>query len=349
MNRSKVLILVPPLSSLGGVALHYKELKPYLKDNVSYFQVYKTKKAFNYYKLVFNYICFLLTLIFKNPSKVVVNLSLKSGFYSKNIYIRVAKFLNKKIIIFIHGWSVSDESLLETKKGQFILNTSDAFIVLSNYIKNKLRSVIGDNQKKILLTTTKVDDCLLKDFDITCRDGIIKKFLFLSRVEKNKGIYLALEIFKLLQRDYPYLEFDIAGDGSAVEQIKQYIIDNAINNVNLLGRLDGENRINAFQNGDLFFLLSESEGMPAALLEAMAFGLPVVTTPVGGIPDFFIDGQMGIMSNSKDPMFYYEKIKKMIESPKLVKSISENNYKYAKEHFYASKVAKSLQNFFNEI
>ena len=334
MNRSKVLILVPPLSSLGGVALHYKELKPYLKDNVSYFQVYKTKKAFNYYKLVFNYICFLLTLIFKNPSKVVVNLSLKSGFYSKNI---------------IHGWNVSDESLLETKKWQFILNTSDAFIVLSNYIKNKLSSVIGDNHKKILLTTTKVDDCLLKDFDITCRDGIIKKFLFLSRVEKNKGIYLALEIFKLLQRDYPYLEFDIAGDGSAVEQIKQYIIDNAINNVNLLGRLDGENRINAFQNGDLFFLLSESEGMPAALLEAMAFGLPVVTTPVGGIPDFFIDGQMGIMSNSKDPMFYYEKIKKMIESPKLVKSISENNYKYAKEHFYASKVAKSLQNFFNEI
>lgn len=349
MNRSKVLILVPPLSSLGGVALHYKELRPYLKDNVSYFQVYKTKKVFDFYKFVFNYIFFLLTLIFKNPSKVVVNLSLKSGFYSKNIYIRAAKFLNKKIIIFIHGWNVSDEPMLKIGKARFILNASDAFIVLSNYIKNKLSSVIDDNQKKILLTTTKVDDCLLKDFDITCRDGKIKKFLFLSRVEKSKGIFLALEIFKLLQRDYPYLEFYIAGDGSAVEQIKQYIIDNEINNVNLLGRVDGENRINAYKSGDLFFLLSESEGMPAALLEAMAFGLPVVTTPVGGIPDFFIDGQMGIMSNSKDPMFYYGKIKKMIESPELVKNISENNYRYAKEHFYASKVAKGLQNFLNEI
>jgi len=84
--------------------------------------------------------------------------------------------------------------------------------------------------------------------------------------------------------------------------------------------------------------------MPNSALEAMAFGLPVITTRVGGIPDFFEAGKMGLFLDNRKPEHIAEKIKYLIERPQLMKQMSEYNYHYAMQHFYASKVAKRLEN-----
>ena len=83
--------------------------------------------------------------------------------------------------------------------------------------------------------------------------------------------------------------------------------------------------------------------MPTTLLEAMAFGLPVISRPVGGLKDFFENGRMGFLIDSTDPLDYVEKIDSLISDPDLTMRISEYNSEYARSNFMASKIAPDLE------
>ena len=88
--------------------------------------------------------------------------------------------------------------------------------------------------------------------------------------------------------------------------------------------------------------------MATSVLEAMAMGLIVVSRPVGGVVDFFENGKMGYLLESLDPQDYADTIDKIIVNRALAKQMAENNYKYANEHFLASKVAKKFEEDINK-
>lgn len=346
----KTLVIVPNPKILGGVSLHFIGLKDYWSGNIKYFEAFKIGSNIidTILKFIYNYLQFIITIIVYRPDNLVVNVSLKKGFFSKNNYIKIAKLFNVKIITFIHGWNVNDEWMLNAPKGEYILKKSKAILVLSSQFKEKLINA-GYKNEEIHITTTKVDDKLLSTFNIENRKGGMNRFLYLSRIEKGKGIELSLEIFKLINTKYPQTTYTIAGDGSYLDNIKEYIRENNIKNVELVGKVSGDDVSRLYSNSDFFFLLSESEGMPAALLEAIAFGLPAATTPVGGIPEIFTDGKMGILSSTKEPEYFFNKIEALINSEEKVKKISSFNYQYAKEKFYASKVALELEKIFENV
>ena len=345
----KTLILVPKLTVLGGISLHYIGLKDYWTENVEYFEGFRLIKKniiASVIICIFKYISFILKALTYRPDNLVLNVSLKKGFFSEVYYVRVAKLFNINIFKYIHGWDVNSEWMLRHKKGRFLLENSNKIIVLSSLFKEKLENN-GYADKSIYVTCTKVDDKLVAGFDINTRKGEIKKFLYLSRIEKGKGLEMSLDIFKLINREYPDTTYTIAGDGNHMEYIKCYIKENNINNVELVGKVSGKDVANLFSRSDFFFLLSESEGMPAALLEALAFGLPVATTPVGGIPEIFKDETMGILSYERNSEYYYKRINELISDKEKTKEISIYNYNFAKEHFYASKVARQMEEIFN--
>lgn len=345
----KTLILVPKLTVLGGISLHYIGLKDYWKEDVEYFEGFRLIKKNILASIIIcilKYISFVFRVLTYRPDNLVLNVSLKKGFFSKGFYVRVAKLFNINIITYIHGWDINSEWMLRHKKGIFLLGNSSKIIVLSSLFKDKLENN-GYANKDIYVTCTKVDDKLVAGFDINIRKGEIKKFLYLSRIEKGKGLEFSLDIFKLINKEYPDTTYTIAGDGNHMEYIKCYIKENNINNVELVGKVRGKEVANLFSKSDFFFLLSESEGMPAALLEALAFGLPVATTPVGGIPEIFKDETMGILSDERDAKYYYNRINELMSDKVKTKEISIYNYNFAKEHFYASKVARQMEEIFN--
>ena len=140
------------------------------------------------------------------------------------------------------------------------------------------------------------------------------------------------------------MKFNIVGDGPALNEAKNICIKSGIANIHFCGALSGKELIEQFKEADLYLFPTFHEGMPTSVLEAMAFGLPVITRPVGGLQDFFVDGKMGKLINSLDPNDFASVIIDYIQKPVEVKRISLFNHEYVLKHFMASIVAKKIEN-----
>lgn len=348
----KIIFLVPDLSKLGGVSLHYKGLSKYWSEGVSYFQL-----KFQYYHNVLmkilglcqSLLAFAIILVKDSPDYVVFNTSLKPGFYTQYYHFLVARFFRKKYCLFIHGWDVNleDEYLTSSKCKKWMNNASCIFLLSKKFKESAFKNGIN---VPIYILTTKVDDTLLLNFNYKDKKFNNSRFLFVSRLVRGKGIYEALEVFQQVQLKRPEVTFRIVGDGEEKERVGHYIQEKHILGVQILGSLSGQDLANEYANADYFFLLTFlPEGIPAALLESMAFGLIPITRGEGGIPEIFTDDENGIMSMEENPSFYVERLLSLMEHPSKAVEISERNYKYAQEHFLASKVAKQIESIISSL
>ncbi len=137
-----------------------------------------------------------------------------------------------------------------------------------------------------------------------------------ARLDIAKGLTYLLEAIVQVRAVYPDTEFRVYGDGRLRKDLLDYAAD--------LG-LDGERIfVGAFNHGDLgdimnrtdlFVMSSILEGQPLALIEAMAYGCPIVTTDVGGIPEIITDGITGLLCKPADPDCLAQKICSLVEKP----------------------------------
>ncbi|HET6630816.1 MAG TPA: glycosyltransferase [Woeseiaceae bacterium] len=173
--------------------------------------------------------------------------------------------------------------------------------------------------------------------------------LFLSRLVPGKGLITAIQAFAILQRNAPAACMTIAGDGSERQAAESLVEKTGIRGVRFLGHVEGEAKERAFGEATLFLLTSESEGMPTSVIEAMAHALPVVTSAVGGLKDFFQHGTMGFMTSSRDPRDFADLMIRLSNDAELLSRMSAFNYAYARENFAASKAADRLNRIYDDI
>ncbi len=338
-----ILIVVPSFKILGGVSNHYMGLNPHWKNNIHYSFYGKRQHIRAIFCLIPDLIAYLLKLIFLPIDIVIVNPSLRSYQLKRDgIYATLALMFKKKLITFIHGWDNNEFNRIKANPSLFQKTYGRSIFIytLCSDFKNSLSEL---NLKcPILLTTTKVADNLISDYDIKKRKSEIKEILFLARIEKEKGIFIAIDTFKILKEQYPYLKLSICGTGSALEDAKIYA--NGVDDITFFGNVSGVNLKKRFEEADVYILPTYGEGMATSILESMAFGLPIISRPVGGIKDFFVNGEMGYLTESINPSDYAVLIKNLIENPSLINKINHINYNYATTHFLASSVTKRFEN-----
>jgi len=342
-----ILINTPDLSFGGGVSNHYKGLKEYWTEDVRYNFVGGRRGIPGTLLLPFDYVKFFCICLFSNIDVIVLNPSLgKTAIKRDALFLKIAKWFRKKVVVFFHGWNPAMVSEIDQNSVAFKWQVyrADLFLVLASSFKTDLQR--WGIEKPIALTTTKVDNQLIKKVDITTKQ-YDQNLLFLTRIEEYKGIFIALELFQKIKRNYPHARLTIAGDGSKLKAVKEYVKEHQLTSVTFTGYVEGDQLIEAFQNTSIYIFPSYSEGMPTSVLEAMAFGLPVITRPVGGLVDFFENGKMGWMIDSLDSTDFVLSLEELLADPTKMLEMGHYNHEYAKQHFMAIEVAKSLEKLFD--
>lgn len=115
--------------------------------------------------------------------------------------------------------------------------------------------------------------------------------LYAGTVNKRKGYADMIKAFAKIASQYPDWKIVFAGNGE-IDNGKKLAKELGIESqAQFLGWINGKDKDKAFKEASIFCLPSYAEGFPMAVLDAWAYGLPVITTPVGGIPDIAKDGE----------------------------------------------------------
>ncbi len=144
-----------------------------------------------------------------------------------------------------------------------------------------------------------------------------------SRITDRKGINYLIEAVAKLVPKYPQIYLKLMGDGNAREKLEQFVKDSRLEkNVVFLGRIPHEDVLPYYQEASLFVFPSLNEGMSNAMLEALAVGLPLVSTNTGGASELVTDGENGFIIKFKDSQDIADKIEKLILDEELRKKMA---------------------------
>jgi glycosyltransferase involved in cell wall biosynthesis len=352
-----LLTLRRELSTKGGVRAYWNslliEMKKYNSLNISIFEMGGHGK--NIFGILKDQIKFHNNIKNQKYELAFLNPSLgKKSFFRDAIF---AKQLIKKdipFIVFFHGWDLIFEKQVDQKYKTFFLNSfgkAKKIFVLSNDFKIKILE--WGYTGEIIIETTNVDSSLLKNFSFDKKIENIKQtnniqILFLARLLKEKGVFDTVEAFRNLNKKYKNIQLTIAGNGKDLDQLKQKVKND--NNIIVVGYVEGKKKIDLFTEQHIYcFPTFYGEGLPTSILEAMAFGMPVITTNMGGLKKFFQDEKMGYFVEPQNIDDLTRKLEKLLFNKNTIIEISNYNYNYAHRKLLNSVVSKRIYKHIKEV
>lgn len=166
-----------------------------------------------------------------------------------------------------------------------------------------------------------------------------------SRLVKKNDIKTLIRAFKILVSNFSVSSFLlIAGTGDLENELKSLVKELKLDeHVIFLGHLQHDELIKYYSVADVFARASLSEGQGISFIEAMAAGVPVVATPVGGILDFILDRKTGLFCKIKNPQDLAEKIKLFLEDKKLYQEIQRNGLELVKQKYDWNLIARKME------
>lgn len=276
------------------------------------------------------------------------------GIVRDGLLTRLAICRGVPVVVFFHGWTWPVAKRVDRRWQwlfRFLFGKASGFIVLDDDVAETLRRW-GIN-KTIKKEVTVVGDEEIEAFDL---EASLKKrleseewrVLFMGRVVKEKGIYEAIDTMALLSKNHPRIQLLVAGDGEELENAKAHVAARHLENVQFMGRVRGDARRQTYENAHVFFLPSHREGLPGAMVEAMAYALPIVTVRVGGIPDIFENGKHGYMLEQLEPEQFASSLELLYQDKIVYERIARYNARFAIDHFTASHAVKRLEKFYGQ-
>jgi glycosyltransferase involved in cell wall biosynthesis len=262
-------------------------------------------------------------------------------------YIIFSKWLNKEIIIHVHGNSLKKQydSLKGLKKYlvKMIISKGNKGIVLSELLIPNLSEFIP--RKNIFILSNFVEDCLIepKDKLFNVKNTNCLKVIYLSNLMTEKGILYLLESLKVLSEKGVKYKAKLAGniDASIREMVLEKI--DANNSVDYLGIIEGDEKKKLLLWGNVFVFPSYlMEGQPLSILEAMATGNIIITTRHDGISTI-VSRKNGFYINKQDSKDIVNKLQFVEKNLYSLKSIMKFNYDYVKDSYTENIFIDSLE------
>jgi len=351
-NKKTILIPIPNKIHKGGICTYWSAMIHSFQkfSNIEF----KVLKVGNRGKNIFGPP--LDQWYFHKASNKEIDMAVINPTIEYKAFFREAMFakqlISKKIpfIAFFHAWNFDFEKKVTHKYRNFFLKTygrAEKIIALSPEAKEKI--IEWGYEGEVIVETTVVDSRMLENFSLEQKlekqDFSKKiKILFLARMEREKGIFELIDAFQNLYADFKDIELILAGNGTAYEEVKAYVRN--LEGIRLVGYVVGAEKEKLFRESDLYCLPTYAEGLPVSVLEAMAFGLPIITTHVGGLKYFFKEGSMGYFSEVKDREDLEQVLRTALTNDKDLQKIANYNFEYAQKHLMSDSISKSFNRHF---
>ncbi len=371
-RKIKVAILGPFPPATGGIATNIQNLlKSPLADEfiILKFRTMSTKygtlkysneriltKITRVFLDTFSYLVFLQK---ESPQIVHINTSFGIwAFWRDSVYILISKILGRKVFLQIHGGNLNE--FLRNNPGiasiliRQILKMPDLIAVLSLEQKKPFAEIGFEKKAKVVPNT--VDQTTYRNeknnnraiFNIP-EDWIVVLFMA-SHFDKEKGVTELIKAIPLVTQKHKKTIFVFAGGGKEKVAMLNYCREENLDKyVKFTGYLNKKDIILLLNSSDIFALPSYSEGFPLVILEAMAAGLPIISTPVGAIPEIIENGENGLLVKSMDNIELAEKISYLVEDEKLRKKMGNNNIKKVQYKYDSTIVSEIFNKIYQEI
>ncbi len=261
-----------------------------------------------------------------------------------------------KLITTFYGYDISK---YVQEKGDhaydLLFETGDLFLPVSERFKENLIH-LGCDKQRIAVHRLGVDTSRFLFTPRTPREDGQVQILTVARLVEKKGVQYGIQALAKVLKKYPHVEYKIAGDGPLKTELKS-LMDrlNLNDHVQLLGWKRHDEIVELMHSADILLAPSvtskdgDLEGIPVVLMEALAQGLPVLSTRHSGIPELVRDGQFGFLVPERDVDALAEKLEYLIEHPERWSEMGRAGRDYVTRYYNIDKLNDQLVNLYRRL
>ena len=281
---------------------------------------------------VYSYVFFIWYMLFVRSVKIVHIQGAAFASFERNVFfVKVGKLFGKKVVMHMHCADFESYSNPSKHKQRIVdtINACDLYLVLSDSWKQYFESIgVKSNIIKVLNNT--ITPPVAKRVK---RSTDILNLLYLGVIGQRKGIY---DILNALKDNKDFFKGKVVlriGGNQEEEKLQACINEYGLQGmVKFEGFVSGEKKIECLNWADVYILPSFNEGLPIGILEAMSYRHPIISTPVGGIPEVVKDGVNGIMVKPGNVQEIAKAISAFVRDKKLVEEYGMHSIELVKPY-----------------
>jgi len=272
----------------------------------------------------------------------------RASFWRKSLFILPAFMARVPVILHLHGGEFQvfygkECSAWARRFVRWVFQQVSQVVVLSGSWERWVRSSFPAAKVRVIANPILIPELATN----TVRSS--RTLLFLGRLGERKGVYDLLSAVAALAPAYPDLRVLLGGDGELDAVRAQADALGIGDHVELLGWVKGADKARLLNEASVYVLPSYNEGLPMSVLEAMAHGLPVVSTPVGGIPEAVRDGEEGFLVPPGDVQALTDRLGHLLANPELRARMGEAARARAVSNFGATGIVEHWVALYREL
>lgn len=294
--------------------------------------------------------CELLGILVRGEASLLhVHVASRASFWRKYGLFLMARMWGVPTMLHLHGGGFA--RFYEAECGpvrrwlvRSLFDRVTRIVVLSGEWDQWVRGMTRNRKVEALYNPVIVDATVA---DWSARDPA--SVLTLGRLNKSKGTYDLLQAMAQLPSGLSHARTRLGGDGELDQAGAKAKSLGIADRVELLGWVGPGDKPHLLGTATVYALPSYYEGLPMSVLEAMAAGMPVVTTPVGGIPEAVTDGVEGFLVQPGDTDALRDRLQRLLSDPELARRMGEAGRRKVETTFASGIIMPRLESMYLEL
>ena len=361
VSVKKIVLLGPALIAVSGVTTHLNQIFDSVLNRrfvLLHFQVGSEGRLENglqrMLRFAVNPFVFFFFLSWHRPAVVHFNTSLEPKSYWRDIvFLVIALMLGRRVIYQVHGGALPRDffsnSRVLTDLLQWVLTRPDVVVLLAQVELDAYRNFVPRQPLAVVPNAINAETLVAAPLSAKPKGPL--RLVYLGRLAESKGIFDILTALVSLIEEGRSLRLTFGGSGPDERHLRAKVLELGLDDlVVFAGPVFGADKDQLWRDGHIFvFPTYHREGLPYALLEAMAAGTVPITTRTGAIPDVMQDGVHGLLVDARAPTALARAIARLDDDRMMLTRMSEAARARVLEKYTVERLADDFTCIYNTL